>query len=259
MVDDRRSPKRAPTFGDLRRDQRRTPPHGAPVAIDPELTPPPQLPPAPNEHPGYSTIAPEIREQLDSLASGLGEVTTALGKVWDARKDVERLERIDSKLGVLAGYATEHHTLLHQQVWPAVKDLMRSTDDLGRQLPALLAQVEAMSNLVTDIDNRLRNLERDMSVQAERFASHRQELEARVRATETKGDALDTRLIALANRVGDLERKERDEVVAIAAVSDSDRKRLAIVRTALVVGSGLAGFLVAKGAAILAFLSNLVN
>ena len=254
MGDERRKFPRAPT--DLRRDQRRTPPKGiVPVHVDPELTPPPQLPPPPSEHPGYSTIAPEIREQLDTLSVGLGNVTEALGKVWDARKDVERLDRIDSKLGVLASYATEHHTLLHQQVWPAVKELMASTDKLSRELPALLLQVETMSNLVADVDQRLRNLERDMGVQAERFASHRQEPEARVRSAEAVGNSHDTRIQALANRVEHLELARRDEVVGETAIVKSDEKRLRWIRAAWIAGSGLFGFVVAKGAAIVSWLS----
>lgn len=253
--DQRRKPQRAGTSGDLRRDQRRTPPAGTPIHLDPELTPPPQEPPRPETRAGYSTIDPAVREQLDALADGLGSLTTAVGKVWDARKDVERLDRIDMKLGTLAEYATEHHTLLHQQVWPAVKELMKATDELGRQLPTLLVQVEAMSNLVSDVDQRLRNLERDMGVQAERFASHRQELEARVRATEVTGNAHDVRLIALSNRIEALELVNRDEAVGETAIVKSDEKRLRWIRAAWIAGSGIFGFIVAKGAAIFSWLS----
>jgi hypothetical protein len=249
VVDDRRKPLRAPTYGE-RNERRRTPAAGTPVLIDPELTPPPQEPPSPATLRGYDQIDDAVKVQLDSLADGLGSVTAALGKVWDARKDVERLDRIDEKLGTLAGYATEHHVLLHQQVWPAVKELMKSSDELSRQLPALLLQVETMSSLVGDVDRRLRNLERDMGVQAERFASHRQELEARVRAAEAVGNSHDVRLVALGNRIEQLELHNRDENVALDAVDKSDKRRIALVRVAVVVGSSVFGFLVAKGAAI---------
>lgn len=250
MGDSDDKPRRARThLGDRNESRRRTPAAGSPIHIDSELTPPPQEPPRPSTREGYDDLDPRVREQLDALADGLGEVTTALGKVWDARKDADHLLRIDQKLGTLAAYATEHQTLLHQQVWPAVKELMRATDELGRQLPTLLVQVETMSNLVGDVDKRLRNLERDMGVQAERFASHRQELEARVRANEAVSTSHDVRLIAMGNRVAQLETINRDERVAIEAVDTSDKRRVALIRTAVVVGSGLIGFLVAKGAA----------
>lgn len=254
-MDDRRKPMRPPTHGGRNEFRRRTPPQGQPVHIDPELTPPPQEPPKPSTRPGYSTIAPEVREQLDMLSEGLGSVTAALGKVWDARKDVERLDRIDEKLGTLAGYATEHHTLLHQQVWPAVKELMKSTDELSRQLPALLLQVETMSNLVGDVDRRLRNLERDMGIQAERFASHRQELEARVRAAESVGNSHDVRLTVLSNRIEQLELVNRDEQVGETAIAKSDKRRLNIIRGLFVAGGAVVGFVAANGAAIISWLS----
>jgi hypothetical protein len=255
VVDERRKPVRAPTFGDRNESRRRTPPAGSPVHIDPEITPPPQEPPRPETLRGFELIDEAVQVQLANLATGLGQVTEALGKVWDARKDADKLTRIDEKLGTLAGYATEHHTLLHQQVWPAVKELMKATDELSRQLPALLVQVETMAGLVGDVDRRLRNLERDMGIQAERFASHRQELEARVRASEATGNSHDVRLTAMANRIAALELLNRDENVAIEAVSASDKRRIALIRTAVVIGSGVIGFIVAKGGVILDFLT----
>lgn len=245
MVDDRRKPQRPPTHGDLRRDQRRTPPRGiVAVHVDPELTPPPQLPPPPDRH----LIAPEIREQLDYLAAGLGNVTEALGKVWDARKDAEQLSDINKKLGTLAGYATEHHTLLHQQVWPAVKELMASVDGVEHELRPLANQVETMANIVKDVDKRLRDLELDVRSLSDRFNSSNQATQARLHEAENVLNALDVRITAL-------EQKGRDEVVAIEAVAKSDERRLRWIRAAYIAGSGVIGFIVAKGAAIVSWLS----
>ena len=42
------------------------------------------------------------------LATGLGDVTRAIGKVWDARRDGERLDRVDAKLATLASAATTY-------------------------------------------------------------------------------------------------------------------------------------------------------
>lgn len=242
MDSPRDKPRRPGTFGDRGEIRRRTEAAGHPIHIDPELTPPPQEPPLPSTRAGYETIAPEIREQIDALAENLGTLTRAVDKVWDARKDSEQLGRIDTKLGTLAGYATEHHTLLHQQVWPAVKALMATVDELSRQMPALLNQVATMANMVTDVDRRLRQLEVDMRLHGERAAATTSALKQRLSAAETANGELDTALAAAVVRIGKLETKNRDEHVASTAISKRDKKLIA----AAVAGGPIVTFIAAK-------------
>lgn len=250
MVDDPRKPRRAGTFGDdvarALAHRSRTPHAGVPVhvAIDDDVTPPPRLPPTPPTD--------DRDARLERIEQALEQSFEAFSKLWDARKDGDRLDRIESKLGTLADMATRHDEALTQFVVPGIKDTIAAVDAMEREMRPLAGQVETMANIVKDVDKRLRDLELDVRSLSERFNSSNQATQARLNAAENTLNALDVRITAL-------EQKGRDETVAIAAVSESDARRLAVVRTALVIGSGLAGFVVAKGAAILAFLSNLVN
>lgn len=250
MVDDPRKPRRAGTFGDdvgrALAHRSRTPRAGVPVhvAIDDDVTPPPRLPPTPP--------ASDKDARLSRIEAALEQSFEAFSKLWDARKDGDRLDRIESKLGTLADMATRHDEALTQFVVPGIKDTIAAVDSVEREMRPLAGQVETMANIVKDVDKRLRDLELDVRSLSERFASSSQAVGARLTAAENVLNALDVRLTAL-------EQKGRDETVAVQAVSDSDKRRLAFVRTALVIGSGIAGFLVAKGPAILAYLSGLVN
>lgn len=213
------SPKRPGTMSDADRAlQRRTPGHGVPTKIDHELTPPPQEPPEPSSLRGYDSIPPPIREQLDMLAHGLGEVTAALGKVWDARKDGERLDRIDTKLAVLAEHATKHETMLDQFVVPAIKDGMRATDEVASQMPAVIQQLGTLTALLTNVDNRLRTYETNLTVVTRRFDDAQVDRAERDAATEKRLSDQDQRIDAL-------ERKERDREVIQKALAKSNRAK----------------------------------
>lgn len=213
--------------------RRHTPGRGVPVEIDPEVTPPPQEPPEPSSLTGYETIPTPIREQLNMLAHGLGEATAAIGKVWDARKDGERLDRIDSKLATLAEYATKHQTMLHEFVMPAIKECMSSTDAVAMQLPKMLAQLEAVTMTVGNIDRQVRAIELEMRTSKERAESDHRALAALVAA---QGTALSDQ----ENRLDSLERKERDrEVVSRALAKAERRKSGAVGGTVAAVVSGI--------------------
>lgn len=110
----------------------RTPPGGAsiPTEVDPEMTPPPQPIPSPEQLDGFYQLEPQVQEQLKLLAGGLDRVRDAVGQMWGSRKDGERLDKIEQKLDVSAGYNKEHGTMLHEFVLPGIKGLMGRLDIL---------------------------------------------------------------------------------------------------------------------------------
>jgi hypothetical protein len=207
----------------------RSRPHGVPISIDAELTPPPQEPPSPDTLRGYDSIPSPIRDQLDMLAQGLGEVTAALGKVWDARKDGERLDRIDSKLATLADHATKHETMLDQFVVPAIKDGMRATDEVASQMPVLVQQLATLTSLLTAVDNRLRTYETNLVVITRRFEDSELERDERHMATEKRLNTHD-------DRIEELERKERDRIVVSKALAKSERVKSGGITAAVAAG-----------------------
>jgi hypothetical protein len=189
-----------------------------PVEIDPEVTPPPCEPPNPSSLRGYESIPPPIRNQLDMLAAGLGDVTRAIGKIWDARQDGERFDRIDAKLGTLASAATRHEMLIDQFVMPAIKDLMTSVDKIATQLSLVSQQLETTSALLQAVDGRLRTLEGDLRVMAAEFNSARE-------ASAAKHVATQARLAEQDARIETLERKERDREVVSKALAKRERRK----------------------------------
>jgi hypothetical protein len=198
------------------RQRRRAP--GIPIEIDAELTPPPQEPPAPSSLDGYDSIPPPIRDQLDMLASSVGDVTTALGKIWEVRKDGERLDRIDSKLGTLAEYATKHQTVLDTFVIPALKEGMRSTDEIAMQMPKLVAQLEGLALTVTNLDRHIRQLDVEVRTEREKANAALMALATRLTANEHATHDHDGRIAAL-------ERETRDRHVVTKALAKSERRR----------------------------------
>jgi len=239
--------KRPGSMGDTERAlggrRRRSHPFGVPtVEIDPELTPPPQEPPSPSSLAGYDSIPPPIARQLDMLSEGLGNVTTAIGKVWDARKDGERLDRVDSKLATLAEAATKHQTMLNDFVMPAIKDGMRSMDEVANQMPMLISGLESVTAMVSTVDNRLRQLEVEIRLIVERVIMSVREIEIRITAHDKRisdGDA----------RLGLLERKERDKEVITKALARKERFK----------SGGLAGAVAALVGAVYAAISHLTK
>ena len=212
--------------------------------IDPEqeLTPPPQEPPQPATIRGYETLDEAVRAQLDTLATGLGQATEAIGKLWDTRKDARRLDQIDSKLATLAKYATQHQTILDQYAIPHLKQISGSFDGISRDLSRLSTSVEAMTITITALDNRVRTLEGELRVTTERLSVAQQATAERLASAELARSSL-------AARVAELEQIERDRVVTAKALSKVERRR----------AGGLAGLIAAAVSAIAAAVANLVK
>lgn len=174
---------------------------------------------------GYESIPPPIRDQLNMLADGLGNVTTALGKVWDARKDGALLDRMDSKLETLAGYATEHQTMLHEFVMPAIKECMTAANSVAMQLPRLLAQIEGLTLALGNLDRQVRMMELENRSSKERAESEHRALESRVARTEIARNEHDTRIELL-------ERENRDREVIAKANAKKERHKSGAVGSA---------------------------
>ncbi len=233
MADDPRH-KRAATHGD-RNDSRRHRPHGVPVHVDPEHTPPPQEPPRPSSMRGYDSISPPVREQLDALADGLGNVTQAFGKIWDARKDGDRLDRIDDKLAAVAEMLTRHQTILDDNLIPQLDRWRATTDELAAQLPRISAALEGLSLMVSSIDRQQRALELEVRTDRTRTEGTIEQLNEQV-------DGLRGDIARHERRVSELEQARRDERVGTRAISRRDKKLIGLA----VGGSAVVTFIAAK-------------
>ena len=233
MPDDPRH-KRAATHGD-RNDSRRHRPHGVPVHVDPEVTPPPQEPPRPSSRPGYDSIPPPIRAQFDALADDLGGLTEAIGKVWDARKDGARLDRIDDKLGAVAGMLTRHQTILDDNLIPQLDRWRATTDELAAQLPRISAALEGLSLMVSSIDRQQRQLELEVRTDRTRTEGTLEQLNEQV-------DGLRSDIARHERRVAELEQARRDERVGTRAISKRDKKLIGLA----VGGASVVTFIAAK-------------
>ena len=179
-------------------NRRRTPPRGWPVEThDDDETPPPQEMPLPASSTSYDSIPPPIREQLDMLATGLGDVTRAIGKVWDARRDGERLDRVDAKLATLASAATRHETVIVDRVIPQLEQLAAATDGIARELPRIAATLEGLAITVGALDRRLRDLEVQLRTDGQRWDKEHSATAVRVEAAEAQVRAHELRLQSL--------------------------------------------------------------
>lgn len=235
MRDDR--PKRPGTHGDRNESRRHTPAAGYPVFIDdPETyTPPPQDPPRPSDRPGYSSIAPAIREQFDALADDLGNLTTAIGKVWDARKDGGRLDRIDDKLAAVAAMITRHQTILDDNLIPQLDRWRATTDELAAQLPRISAALEGLSLMVSAIDQQQRRLELEVRTDAVRTERELTSIATQVAHLAAESDRHD-------ERISSLETAARDVRVGSSAISKRDKKLIGLTAG----GAGVVTFIAAK-------------
>jgi hypothetical protein len=181
------------------RQARRTPRDGVriPESWDDELTPPPQEILLPSERSDSDSIPPPIRDRFDELAANYNDLSRAIGKVWDSRKDGDRLEQIDSKLGTLASFASRHEALLTEMIVPGFKECAKATDVLARQLPQTIASIEALTITLGLLDRRLRDLEVEARASHERWTGLHDAHAKRLSDVEAARDDLRRRLDVL--------------------------------------------------------------
>lgn len=204
---------------------------GAPVEIDPELTPPPQAPPQPAD----LEVLP-LQDQVMALQGSLVRHQEAIGSLWEIRHINARIgraeaafTRIEHKVDSYTQSFARIEALVAEFVMPGLKSTMASTDDLLRRQEfdsARLGQlIDAVNGLVKsqhDLTERLRQVESKVDKISDNTQAHA----VRLDGVETVAKALDVRVTAL-----ELER--RDKAVALV-----ERKR--IFTTARVVFFGAA-------------------
>lgn len=182
--------------------RRRSSPFGYPVQpVDPEATPPPMVMPLPHNE----RIPEPIAEQLGLLSDGLGTVTEALGKIWDARKDSGRINRLEGKIDSLAQDTVEHSTKLDEFVMPALKGQMARVDALltfqevsssrlrtffDNEWPRLEKTVESIEKALNDLLERIGRVERSQEKLNDNLMHHAN----RIALAESNAKALETRV-----------------------------------------------------------------
>jgi hypothetical protein len=212
VVDDR-SKRRAQTHG---RDQRRTDPRGLPQYVEPELTPPPQEPPSPDEVDGSDTIAPPVRAILDQHNEKFAELNGWLKKLAPLR-DENRFDRIESNLGAIAKSTNRHQSMLDDMLVPQLDRWRAMTDELHGQVPKLIAGIEQMTILIGNVERRLHAVEITVAMMVKRVDDDSKDYEKWFSTAEKDRDHLRT-------RVGVLEQVERDRVVTSQALAVRERK-----------------------------------
>lgn len=234
MPDDPRKPRASSHWGDDRRASRRTP-HGVPVEIDPETTPPPLEPPEPDAE-AYDTIPPTIRGELDRLRESVRGNAHAIGRVWDERGNGERIDRLEIKLDALTGDVGRVIALIEGFIHPVVKAVQgelhgMSTAQTANQARAAVFwehEWPAALKSLDGLDTRLDRIER----QQEDHARDLRSFGAQVQAAGAIGSALDTRVTAL-ERAASVERTERDkEQAVVVAMKRRDKWWLGLLVTA---------------------------
>lgn len=217
MPDDRK--QRGMTDADRALSRRKTVPRGVPEFVEPEVTPPPQDPPRPDTLRGFESIPPPIKDQLNMLADGLGQVTAALGRRWD-QLDGKRWDRLEDNIASIATSVTRHETIL-AELRPQLDRWRAVTDELAQQLPKLVGALEGLTLHVRSIDSRMRDLELEVRALTERTRGHRDDLDGhREREAE------------IIKRISSLETIESNRTAADHALAMAGLKKSGLVGSA---------------------------
>jgi hypothetical protein len=230
---------------DRKHSGRRAATHRVPEYIDPEVTPPPQEPPKPSDLDGFDSIPPPIQDQLRMLAAGLGQVTDALGKVWDARKDGERLEKIDNKQDIANREISELVATVREFIMPAIKasqgriDLLLQHHEANklrvelfydREWPAAVKALEGMTERLGRVERGQERQEHEMRGMSDRLNANQNALAARITAVEQ-----------FESRLAMIERDKRDVDVTSSALARRTRTVTTVLSTLAGLVAGLAG------------------
>lgn len=230
----------------LRRVQRRygTPPRGIQSENwDDDVTPPPQEPPRPAALAGMP-----VEQRVHALADTLGELHSAVDRLWDERGNSEQIGRLQTAVAGYASMVNRHQQTLADFLMPGVKSLLAAVESLRlgaertaaqleqffeREWPRHEELMERFSKALDDIANRMTRLE----AAVERLHSSDEALAARLRATEAVMSQMDVRVTAL-------ERKQTETALVANAV-DGERKRwFSWARAGIAVVAAGVGFVV---------------
>ena len=167
-------------------------------------------------------------------------LSDGLSKVWGARRDSELFDRIDSKLGTLAEYATSHETLLREFVVPGIKDMMSRNAEFQQRWPVAIAAMEQTAKAVDGMALRLVRLEQSMERWEHETKTRDEKHSSTFGGLSARIDSVSADVARQQNRIEQLEVKNRDEVIVSHALTT--RTKL-LITIGTVAGGAVAGVL----------------
>lgn len=220
-----------------------------PTFSDEEPTPPPQeMPQLPSM--GRTPTPSDLSNQMRMLHAHQSELTRAIGTLWDARKDGERLDRLEQKIDSYLLTAARNDTKINDVVWPHSLETMRKLDLCLLQLQ-LVVQVSAK---IKEVESDIVDL-RDAVNEVKIVHDDRiDELDRDLRDTQTKRQMNSDRLQVITQehegirlRVAILEQTTVGDKRELQVVARQDRRRLRIIKwivgAVVSIGSGVIGYL----------------
>jgi hypothetical protein len=262
VPDDRtKFPRPGSHWGDEQRaaagkTRRRTPPHGYPVTtIDSELTPPPvSVAPKLEAVEGRDTWPPGMRESVDMISDNLGELTAAVGRVWDARNDSERIDKINGQLQTLTSNVATLTAKFDAFIEPFAKQTMArvmalenrtaivgaATDNFfARDWPNFVESVGQLNTNLSALVTTSKLLDQELDSIKQRVTESNTALSQRLETLRNEAFADRLRIIAL-------EQRNRDQDIGDAretAITKRRNKILKVVWAALqTAGGAIAGW-----------------
>lgn len=163
-------------------------------------------PPRPDSLPGYDSIPPPIKEQLEQLADGLGDVTRAIGRVWDARNDTDRLNKLETKIDAYTQTSARTEAVLNEWIVPWTKEQAAALDKLVlavERLSPIAAAVGELEKRFASFGDRLTKIEAAHELATERWAREAGAIDAKAGSAAAVGNSLDVRVTALERRNAD--------------------------------------------------------
>lgn len=210
MPDDRKTPppRARSHWGDTQRaefgsEARRTPPKGIPVEIDPEVTPPPQPPPALNE-----LEQMDVRAQIAALQASQDENARALGRVWEQRHASGQLATIVERIDALISGSARVNAIVEELIKPGYYEMLKRLDaheqrnhrmDLfwSEQWPKTVASLEGLTSSHARLDTAFHaHVASDLQA-FDQLAKLHEALASRVYSVELAYKTSDLRMVTL--------------------------------------------------------------
>ncbi len=231
--------------------RRRTSPLGvdttaSPLEVDPELTPPPQAPPAPDE---FAQM--DLSAQVRALHAVGTENAAAIGQVWPARHDGPRLDRMEDRVDRAVGMLERAYAQMDTFVIPQLKNVMGQTgrmwEDYSRtsiklatflenEWPRTVKTIEGVAKTLDDVIGRLGRVEHG---QQEMTRNHGA-LDAQLRSVQNVQNAQDVRLTALEQRNRDEDHIAKGGELVVAKATKWASAVKGVIAAAILAGTWLA-------------------
>lgn len=178
-------------------DHTRTPTRGVPLEVDPEVTPPPQMPPVPVR--ARTPTPDELRLELDALRAHQTVLTDAVERVWDARHMTKRMDAVELDLKSNTRSTIRMEAVLAELVVPQIKETMAKLDLCVHHMAAgghVASSVTALGAKLDDLRTAIGVVTLEQATAAERFDAHDardREIEKAVRSIDKRVDVLEQR------------------------------------------------------------------